>query len=169
MCFNQTGDISRRNGSSLKLVDKFTYLGNSVSSTKTDINTRLAKSWTAISRLSVIWKSDLTDKMKQFFPSSGRVDTAVVSPPLLRSVNGAVNTNSTEILVLTSTSAKECYPRIHRLSLFSSLSFSLSLSLSLWPISGDSSSCRRRPKTEEEAVAEEIPNTKHTCWPPDIF
>ena len=40
----------------------------------------------------------------------------------------AVNTNSTEILVLTSTSAKECYPRIHRLSLFS-LPFSLLFSL----------------------------------------
>ena len=31
MCFNQTGDISTQNGSSLKLVDKFTYLGSSVS------------------------------------------------------------------------------------------------------------------------------------------
>ena len=30
MCFNQTGDISTLNGSSLKLVDKFTYLGSSV-------------------------------------------------------------------------------------------------------------------------------------------
>ena len=39
MCFNQTGDISTLNGSSLKLVDKFTYLGSSVSSTETDINT----------------------------------------------------------------------------------------------------------------------------------
>ena len=36
MCFNQTGDISTLNGSSLKLVDKFTYLGSSVSSTKKD-------------------------------------------------------------------------------------------------------------------------------------
>ena len=27
MCFNQTDDISTLNGSSLKLVDKFTYLG----------------------------------------------------------------------------------------------------------------------------------------------
>ncbi len=36
----------------------------SVSSTETDTNTRLAKAWTAIDRLSVIWKSDLTDKMK---------------------------------------------------------------------------------------------------------
>ena len=43
MCFNQTGDISTLNVSSLKLVDKFTYLGSSVSSTETDINTWLAK------------------------------------------------------------------------------------------------------------------------------
>ena len=33
MCYNQTGDISTRDGTSLKLVDKFTYLGSSVSST----------------------------------------------------------------------------------------------------------------------------------------
>ena len=39
MCFNQRGDISTLNCSSLKLVDKFTYLGSSVSSTETDINT----------------------------------------------------------------------------------------------------------------------------------
>ena len=67
MCFNQTGDISTINGSSLKLVDKFAYLGSSVSSTETDISTRLTKAWTAINRLSVIWKSDLTDKMKHNF------------------------------------------------------------------------------------------------------
>ena len=67
MCFNQRSDISTLNGCSLKLVDKFTNLGSSVLSTQTDINTRLAKAWTAIYRLSIIWKSDLTDKMKQFF------------------------------------------------------------------------------------------------------
>ena len=67
MCFNKTGDISTLNGSSPKLVDKFTYLGSSVSSTETDINTRLAKAWTAIDSLSVIWKSDLTDKIKHSF------------------------------------------------------------------------------------------------------
>ena len=66
MSFNQRGDIFTLNSSSLKLVDKFTYQGSSVSSTKTDINTRLAKAWTAIDRLSVIWKSDLTNKIKVF-------------------------------------------------------------------------------------------------------
>ena len=64
ICFNQIGDISTLYGSSLKLVDKFTYLGSSVSSTEADINTRLAKAWTSIGRLSVIWKSDLAEKMK---------------------------------------------------------------------------------------------------------
>ena len=42
MCFNQTGDISTLGGSSLKLDDKFTYLGSSVSSTEKDIDTRLS-------------------------------------------------------------------------------------------------------------------------------
>ena len=36
-------------------------------STKTDINTGLALAWTAIDRLLVIWKSDLTDEMKRSF------------------------------------------------------------------------------------------------------
>ena len=62
MYFNQTGDIFTQNGSSLKLVDKFTYLVTSVSSTENNINTRLAKAWTANDSLSVISKSDLTDK-----------------------------------------------------------------------------------------------------------
>ena len=67
MCFNQRSNISTLNGSSLKLIDKFTYQGSSVSSTKNDLNTWLAKAWTAIDRLSVIWKSDLTDKTKRSF------------------------------------------------------------------------------------------------------
>ena len=67
MCYNQTGDISTLDGTPLKLGDKFTYLGSSVASTEKDINTRLIKAWTAINRLSIIWKSDLTDKMKCSF------------------------------------------------------------------------------------------------------
>ena len=75
MCYNQTGDISTLDRTPLKLVDKFTYLGSSVDvllgwfveSTEKDIDTRLTKAWKAINRLSIIWKSDLTDKMKCSF------------------------------------------------------------------------------------------------------
>ena len=71
ICYNQMGNIATLDGASLKLVDKFTYLGSSVSSTEKDIDTRLTKAWTAIDRLSIIWKSDLTDKMKRsFFPAA---------------------------------------------------------------------------------------------------
>ena len=70
-CFFQSG--------SLKLGDKFTYLGSNVSSTEHDINTRLANTWTAIERISVIWKSDLSDKIKRnFFTKSDRINTAIL-------------------------------------------------------------------------------------------
>ena len=78
MYFNQRSDISTLNDSSLKLLDKFTFLGSSIPSTKIDINTRLAKAWTANDRLSVIWKSDRTDiYWTKLFLSSGRIDTAI--------------------------------------------------------------------------------------------
>ena len=67
MCYNQTREISTQDGTPLKLVDKFTYLRSSVESTEKDIDTRLTKAWTAFDRLSIIWKSDLTDKMKCIF------------------------------------------------------------------------------------------------------
>ena len=66
MCFNQRGDITL-NGRLVKQVEKVTYLGSSVSSTETDIDTWLTKAWAAIDWLSVIRKSDLTDKMKRGF------------------------------------------------------------------------------------------------------
>ena len=43
MCYNQTGDISTLDGTSLKTVDKFTYVGRSVSSTEKDIDTWITK------------------------------------------------------------------------------------------------------------------------------
>ena len=76
MCYNQTGDITTLDGTPLKLLDKFTYLGSSVSSTEKDIDTRLTKAWTANDRQSIIWKSDLTDKMKHSFFQAA-VNTAV--------------------------------------------------------------------------------------------
>ena len=80
MCYNQTGDISTLGGTSLKLVDKFTCLGSSVSSTEKDIDTRLTKAWTAIDRLSIIWKSDLTDKMKRSFFQAAESNPLVTVP-----------------------------------------------------------------------------------------
>ena len=71
MCFNQTGDISTLDGTSLELVDKFTYQGSSLSSTEKDIDMQLTKAWTAINKLLIIWKSDLTNKMKcNFFQAA---------------------------------------------------------------------------------------------------
>ena len=48
LCFNPKGDISSLNGCSLKLVDKFTFLGISVSSL------HQGKAWSAIDRLLII-------------------------------------------------------------------------------------------------------------------
>ena len=67
MCYNHTRDISTLDGTSLKLIDKFTYLGSSVSTTEKDIDTRLTKARTVIDSLSIIRKSDLTDIMKRSF------------------------------------------------------------------------------------------------------
>ena len=43
MCFNQRGNISTQKGGPLKPLDKFIYLGCSVSSTEKGMNSRLAK------------------------------------------------------------------------------------------------------------------------------
>ena len=45
----------------------FTYLSSSISSTESDDNVCLAKAWTASDRLLIIWKSGLSDKVKQDF------------------------------------------------------------------------------------------------------
>ena len=67
MSYNHTADISTLDGTSLKLVDKLINLRSSVSSNEKDIDTLQTKAWTANYRLSITWKSDLTDKMKRSF------------------------------------------------------------------------------------------------------
>ena len=66
MGFNQTGDISTLDGSSLKLVDKFTYLGSSISSTEKDIDTRLTKAWTAIDKTWPIKWNAVSSKQRSY-------------------------------------------------------------------------------------------------------
>ena len=64
ICFKQDGTIFTLNKSQ-NLVIHFTYLGNNISSTESDINTFIGKAWTAINSLSTIWKSNLPDKIKE--------------------------------------------------------------------------------------------------------
>ena len=66
MYFNREA-ISTLNSGPPKLVDKFTYLNNSDSSSENEVNMRLGKMWTAIDRLSIIWKSNLSNKIKRDF------------------------------------------------------------------------------------------------------
>ena len=67
MCFDWEGAISTLNDSPLKLIDKFTYLSSSILSSESDVNMCLAKIWTAIGRLSIIWKSDLSNEIRWDF------------------------------------------------------------------------------------------------------
>ena len=63
MCFKQKGVISTQSGKPLKFADQFTYFGSNISSNESDVNIRLAKVSNAIDRLSIIWKSDLSDNI----------------------------------------------------------------------------------------------------------
>ena len=51
----------------LRLEHQFTYLGSNISFTERDVNICLMKVGNAIDRLAIIWKSDLSDKVKQHF------------------------------------------------------------------------------------------------------
>ena len=108
MCFNLKGDISTLDGTSLKLVDKFTYLGSSVSSTKKDIDTRQTKAWAAIERLSIIRKSNLSDKRKRSFFQAAVVSillygctTWTQTKRLEKKLDGNVESNIEQVLTAT--------------------------------------------------------------------
>ena len=67
MCFKQEA-ISTLRDKPLELADQFTYLGNNISSTESDVNIRLLKAReNAFERLLIIWKSDFSDKRKPDF------------------------------------------------------------------------------------------------------
>ena len=118
MCYNKTCDNSTLDGTSLKLVDKFFYLGSSVSSTEKDIYTRLTKSWTAIDRLSIIWKSDLTDKMKRSFFEAAVVSTLLygcTTWTLTKRLEKKVDGNYTRMLRAILNKSWRQYPTRHQL------------------------------------------------------
>ena len=59
--------ISTKSDKALKLFDQFSFVGSNISSMESNANIRIGKSWTAINRFSVIWKSGLSDKIKRDF------------------------------------------------------------------------------------------------------
>ena len=67
MYFNKDGVISSLNCKALKIVDQFIYLGSNILSTESNVNIYIDKAWTAIGRLMIWWKSDLSDKIKWGF------------------------------------------------------------------------------------------------------
>ena len=67
MCFKQDGAVTTLNDKALKLGDFFTYLCSNITSTESDANIWII-TWSAIERSSVIWKSNLSNKVKwEFF------------------------------------------------------------------------------------------------------
>ena len=58
---------SKKTQETQESVDQFTYLDSSISSTESDANIRHVKTWTAIDRLLIILKSDISDKIKRDF------------------------------------------------------------------------------------------------------
>ena len=61
MCFKQDLHIKWQ---FLKLVYQFTYLGSNISSSESDVNTRIGKVWTATEQQSIISKFDLSNKTR---------------------------------------------------------------------------------------------------------
>ena len=116
MCYNQTDDISTLDGTPLKLVD--TYLGSSVASTEKDIDTRLTKAWTAINRLSIIWKSDLTDKMKRSFFQAAVASillSGCITWTLIKRLEKKLDGNYTRMLRAILNKSRRQHPTRHQL------------------------------------------------------
>ena len=56
------------NGKPLKTVDEFTYICSNISYPKRDVDKNIGKAKTAIYKLLIIWKPDLSDNIKwEFF------------------------------------------------------------------------------------------------------
>ena len=64
---NQEGQIQSLDGTNIKSVKEFVYLGSNIQSTERDIAIRKGKAWGALDALNKIWKSKLPDKLKRKF------------------------------------------------------------------------------------------------------
>ena len=80
----------------MKLVDQFIYLGSNILSTEKDVNIPMGKVWTTIDKLTTIWKSDLSDKIKRDFFSA-----VTVSVLLYDSTTRTLNTRRKKLMRTT--------------------------------------------------------------------
>ena len=83
MAFNQESetDVTSINGNHIKKVDNFKYLGGWLESSEKDVKIRIAKAWSVCHRLSKVWKSNLSRKIKV------RIFVATVESVLLYNCN----------------------------------------------------------------------------------
>ena len=83
------------------------------------INTRLTKAWTAIDKLSIIWKSDLTDKMKRSFFKAAVVSILLygcTTGPLTKRLEKKLDGNYTRILRAILNKSWRQHPTKHQLN-----------------------------------------------------
>ena len=65
--YNHQGTIKTIKNQQLKNVDNFEYLGSNIASTEKDVDIRIAKAWSAVNKLTTIWKSNLSENLKRNF------------------------------------------------------------------------------------------------------
>ena len=112
-------DISTLNGGSLKLEDKFRILSSSISSTESDSCMHLAKAWTIIDWLSIIWKSALSDKTKcNFFQAAilSLLPYGCTAGMLIKRIEKKLDRNSTRILPAIQKKSWKQYPTKQQLN-----------------------------------------------------
>ena len=67
MAYSTEGDLHSLNGTKLKKVDNFKYLGSQIANTSNDIENRIGMAWAALNKMSALWKSNLAKKLKITF------------------------------------------------------------------------------------------------------
>ena len=64
---NTEGTITVQNGCDLEQVNDFNYLGSKIISSENDILVRIGSAWSALNKLTPIWKSNLDVSIKREF------------------------------------------------------------------------------------------------------
>ena len=78
----------------LNFLNELMYIGSNISSSESDVNSRIGKEFSAIDRLSLVWKSDLSGQIKREFANAVGVSvllhgcfTRILTKPLEKKLN----------------------------------------------------------------------------------